>query len=295
MLKKATQSPRMTARPAETHTIASVSVAQPKTRYGFVAQACGNLSDTSRIPIGATTALDVEDLTVDEDWIDPSRPSLKLQLLEKLRIAPFASIEKMRGCHGGQNMGLWTIQDGSRSLVVKMVTHTRFMGLPTEAEVFADLARTHPQLVGDDSIAFPVKIFTCTGTGNVKRDLIVMEKADGECFATMLMRKCNENRAKALQDLAAFGAFLCSFHRRHGLQHGDCNPANVMYHAATGEFKLIDVADVGNPRIKKKDVQHFCDGLTSIMKHHGQSFCEEARRNFESGYSHPSSGFLSAN
>jgi len=232
-----------------------------------------------------TTRLAVEELPVDEIWIDPCRETLKGQLLEKINAGSSASIERLTGQHGGLNMGIWLLKDASQTLIIKMVTHSRWMGMPTEAEVFVDLARRQPELMDDDTVAFPTHIFTCVASDGSKRDLIVMRRAKGDCFANILNRKLDRRQHKDFKrDLEAFGAFLASFHARHGLQHGDCNPANVIFDEASRCFTLIDVADLGSSRIKTTDVEHFSNGIRIMMKRQGQALCDDAREHFEAGY-----------
>lgn len=229
--------------------------------------------------------LALEELIIHDSRIDPCRPSLKQQLVERMCAGRPAGIQRMAAQHGGLNMGVWLLTDACQDLVVKMVTNTRFMGLPTEAEVFLDLARRYPQLMDDMSIAFPIKIFGCSATDGTRRDLIVMRRAKGECFANVMAKKLDDGRvADLLQDLESFGRFLAGFHARHGLQHGDCQPANVIFDEASQRFSLIDVADIASPNIKKTDVEHFAAGILSIAKRHGQGACEDLKRYFSMGY-----------
>jgi hypothetical protein len=44
------------------------------------------------------------------------------------------------------------------------------------------------------------------------------------------------------------------------------------------------VADMGSPRIKRTDVDHFSHGLLGLANRHGHALCEQARRHFEAGY-----------
>jgi len=236
----------------------------------------------------ASAGLDIQELRIDEPWIDPCRPSLRRQLVKKLCGGrSTVAIERMTGNHGGLNMGIWLLRDTSRSLVLKMVTSGRCMGMPTETEGYINLAERHPQIMEDDSIAFPTKIFTCIASDGSRRDLIVMREVEGECFANTILRKLNDDRhhEDLMFDFAGFGAFLAGFHsRHHSVQHGDCQPANVFYDEASRRFTLIDVADMGSSLIKDTDVMHFSKSILSFAKRYGHRICEDAKRHFEAGY-----------
>jgi len=78
-------------------------------------------------------------------------------------------------------------------------------------------------------------------------------------------------------------ASLAQFHKRSGnSQHGDFHTSNILCDASSGSFTLIDVADVGNRRIAKRDITYFTETLSlmSVMR----EFLSEGKRNFEEGY-----------
>lgn len=234
--------------------------------------------------------LAIQQLQVAENWIDPTRQSLKPQLIAHLGLAQNAVIERMQKVHGGLNQGLWLLKDSSRELILKMVTSTRFMGFPTEAESFVELARKHGQIANDPSISFPIKLFQCVSGDGQTKDLIVMPRIPGESFADVIAKKLSMGRRTELAaDLAAFGEFLARFHARHGMQHGDLQPANVIFDETSRRFSLIDVAEMGNPKIKEKDVDHFLNGLDNLAKHRGRKMNDEIKEAFKVGYARGSS------
>jgi len=228
----------------------------------------------------------IVDVEVEDDWIDPSRSSLKPLILEVLGASPQATMQRMEKTHGGLNQGLWTVRDSSQEFVVKMVTCTRFMGLPTEAESFASLSMRAPKLAQDPSISFPVKIFHCRCSDGQLKDLIVMRRFGGTSLADLIHSRLAAGRTWELgQELQAFGKFLAEFHERHQMQHGDLQPANVIYDERSRQFSLIDVAEMGNPRIKETDAEHFVSGLRVMTKRHGPRAFEDCRKRFEVGFS----------
>lgn len=227
----------------------------------------------------------VVDVEVDDDWIDPSRHSLKPLIFEVLGVSPNAVMQRMEKTHGGLNQGLWSVRDSSHQFVLKMVTCTRFMGLPTEAEAFASLSRRAPELAEDASISFPVKIFHCRCSDGQMKDVIAMRRVEGTCFADLVMSRLSSGRTWELgRELKAFGKFLADFHGRHKMQHADLTLANIIYNERSRQFYLIDVAEMGNPRIKETDAEHFVTGLRTMTKRHGTRAFEDCKKHFEDGF-----------
>lgn len=227
----------------------------------------------------------VEDLRVSDQWVDPTRAALKEQLIEKLRLDPNMRIEKLQGRHGGLNMGIWIVQDASRRLVLKLVTCTRFMGFPTEAERLLHLAQTIPEVIQDRDLAFPIGIFKVVSSDQSARNLIVMEKVGGEALADIIAQKSRSGRGHEVKTcLRKFGVFLAKFHSRYGLQHGDCQPANIFFDQASDRFSLIDVAEMGNAMLKEDDVQHFVGSMRKLTSKYGSHVCEDNLAHFERGY-----------
>jgi hypothetical protein len=180
----------------------------------------------------------VADVEVDDDWIDPSRSSLRPLIFEVLGLAPNAIMQRMEKTHGGLNQGLWIVRDSAREFVLKMVTCTRFMGLPTEAEAFVALSKRAPKLADDPSISFPVKIFHCRCSDGQMKDVIAMRRLHGTCLADLVMSRLSAGRMFELgRELQSFGRFLAEFHARHKMQHGDLQPANVIYNEYTRQFQ----------------------------------------------------------
>jgi tRNA A-37 threonylcarbamoyl transferase component Bud32 len=116
------------------------------------------------------------------------------------------------------------------------------------------------------------------------KDIIAMRRLSGTCLADLILSRLSAGKTGELgRELEAFGKFLAEFHARHGMQHGDLQPANVIYNELSGQFSLIDVADMGNPRIKVTDAEHFLFGLHTMFKPHEARAFEECRERFEAG------------
>jgi len=226
----------------------------------------------------------IEDLHVDDLWIDPARPSFKQQLIARFCLQPTARIEKRRS-HGGLNMGIWCLQDASRSLMLKLVTSTRCLGFPTEAERLTSLARKVPQVVHDRDLTFPIGIFRVIASDQTTRNLIVMHKAPGAPLIDIALQMVQRGRSNAFQAiLYRFGGFLRRFHSRYGLQHGDCQLGNAFYDEASGRFVLIDIADMGSPIVKEGDVQQFIKSLRTFAGRYQLSMVEDFLGHFQRGY-----------
>lgn len=242
--------------------------------------------------MGNTGSFGVEDLQYGTAEFDPTALRCKLQLAAKLGLNQTARIDPLKGPGaGGLNQGMWTLCDGSLAMVLKLVRSQRHHpSLPTETENFLKLARDYPSLVHDRDLSFPMKIFRCRGpTGNNSHDLIVMNKAPGECFTNIINMKWQCRRVAELMDnFEAVGRFLANIHNKYGLQHTDFQPSNVFFDEATGQFTMIDIGDL-TPREARfgnneSDVEHFCAGVRILARFHGDQLQSEGVRRFKAGY-----------
>jgi len=219
---------------------------------------------------------------------------MRALIFEKLTLANDATIVQM-GQDGGMNDGLWKISSGSDSFIVKRVPHARrHPALPSEAEQYQKLVASHPSMMSDPALAFPIKILNCREE-NVKTpsfDLIVMRRASGASFSEAIARRWFMNqKAELWQELYAIGSFLADVHARlDNMQHGDFTPSNVFYDEATRTFTMVDLADFG-PQLRQSsetDVQRFCKSLDIVSKCLGEQLFIEGKRSFEAGYKYRS-------
>jgi len=230
----------------------------------------------------------MEDLRYDTMEFDPVAHRCKLQLTSKLGLSQNARVERLTQNAGGMNNGMWALCDASQALMLKLVGSQRHHSMiPTEAESFLKLATEYPNLVNDRDFTFPLKIFRCSGRVGHTHDLIVMRKAPGECFTDVINRKWKSRRVSELmQDFEALGSFLANVHNKHGLQHGDCQPSNIFYDEASGDFTMIDTADLAPSGCKmaEGDVDHFCNGVRLLSKYHGDQLHSEGALRIKAGY-----------
>jgi len=235
----------------------------------------------------------VDDLQYSTPEFDPSSIRCKLQLAQKLGLSQNARIEALHGNSGGQNQGMWTMCDGSRPLMLKLVgCQRKYPTLPTETENFMKLAREYPNLVHDRDVSFPLKIFHCRGpTGQNTHDLIAMYKAPGGSFMDVITKKSFSRQIPDLMgNFEAAGLFLAKIHNKYGLQHSDFQPSNLFFDEASGQFTMIDIADLsprGASGVQETDVQHFCEGVRLLVGCHGNAGNQihtESVRRFQAGY-----------
>lgn len=232
----------------------------------------------------------VEDLSFSGLPFDPTVPALKALIFEKLAAASNSTMVQMRQ-DGGMNDGMWLITSGSGSLIVKLVPHERrHAQMATEAEQYQKLVASHPSMIDDPALAFPIKIFHCREQNSQKTsfDLIVMRKAAGKCFSEVIARRWFMNqKAELWKELYAIGSFLADVHARlNNMQHGDFTPSNVFYDEAAGTFTMVDLSDFGPQEYRntETDVERFCSGLQMVSKCFGDQFYTEGKRTFEAGY-----------
>lgn len=241
-----------------------------------------------------TTAQDVpvcfsvEDLHV-VDSHDPNRdPSLKAQLLSNLGLFEESCIiKRVRGRCGGQNEGVWTIQDNQHHnmLIAKLVQSRGFYGFSSEVQKLEAIYKAHPSISSDASVAFPLKAFHCVGpNASHYRDFVLMRKASGEPLGDVITDKYRDGRMpEVVPILREFGTFLAHFHKRYGgCQHGDLHWSNIFYETATRTFTLIDVADMGNSSVQKNDMEYFVETLEKMKVM--RAVLSEGVRSFEEGY-----------
>lgn len=190
---------------------------------------------------------------------------------------------------GGQNAGVWLLEDGPKSFVLKLIRNQDLgVKLPTETERFLKLAAQHPSMLSDPTLTFPLKIFTLKAmvpAGNY--DLLAMPKAAGERLSDVVsILWARGMKTQIMSILERAGAFLKDFHFRYGnKQHCDFQASNVFYDEVSGKFTMLDIADIGQQAIiSEKDVEHFVGGLRILAKSFGAQFFTESQRAFQAGY-----------
>lgn len=230
---------------------------------------------------------------------DPEQPGLQAQLLQKLGVVQgTGTITPLPGFQGGLNEGVWILSGTMQSagsqrgrkdeLVLKLVRCKRIApSILTEAENFLELQKSYPSLAADPSLAFPMKILSCMGPGNVKRhDLIVMRKLRGDRLAELIATKWYGNQVPQLMDIfEKLGECLAEFHRGYGnAQHGDFQPSNVLYDEEENKIALIDMGGMGVPTTET-DVEHFTKSMTLLSQTYGHKLYIDGMRRFNQGYS----------
>eukprot|EP00931_Biecheleriopsis_adriatica_P008207 TRINITY_DN109421_c0_g1_i1.p1 TRINITY_DN109421_c0_g1~~TRINITY_DN109421_c0_g1_i1.p1 ORF type:complete len:493 (+),score=88.44 TRINITY_DN109421_c0_g1_i1:136-1614(+) len=223
---------------------------------------------------------------------DPTKQPLQSQLLTQLGACPNSVIEVAAGCAGGLNAGIWLLRSGAdgkqEELILKLVRFDPFA--PTqlvEAATFLKLADEFPDILEDQVLAFPHRIFHVRAFGGVRRhDLIVMRKAPGRLLADIVSEKILAKRTQELTPmLRSIGACLARFHRRYGgKQHCDFGPQNICFDEETGRTTFVDLGGMGN-KVRWKDVERFCKILRRLAERHGAGEeLEQGINNFIEGY-----------
>jgi len=231
--------------------------------------------------------LQVEDIATAPGLPDPMNPLLRPQILARLGIAPDAAIKKMAAC-GGQNDGVWLLEASGINCVLKLVRNQNIgIELPTETEKFSRLAAACPQLLYDDALTFPMRIFRLRShVQNPTFDLLVMPMASGERLSDVIsILWALKKRAEVMNIMERAGKFLKDFHVRYNnAQHCDFQPSNLFYEKSQQKFTLVDLADFGQQAlITESDVDHFANGLRIMGKSLGPEFLETLRH-FQAGY-----------
>lgn len=232
-----------------------------------------------------TIPFGVFEFQIGDQAFDPTTESVKTQLLSKLQISGPVAIDVLPNA-GGLNSGMWTLRSASREdLILKLVSASK-----AEGDMLLNLHRSHPAIIQDPSLSFPVQIFQCLGSDGRKRyDLFIMEKAHGESLADYIGKQWwVHGPAPVMRVLKQVGRSLRDFHTRyHKSQHGDFQPSNIFYDEAADKITLIDIAGMGAPT-HHTDKEHFHEALKLIAPAYelfGAKFLIDASQAFEEGYS----------
>jgi hypothetical protein len=236
--------------------------------------------------VASTGNLRVETVLMAGEHFDLS--TILPQILNYLGCSSNASVYVLDN-PGGRNEGIWSLQDGNKRLVLKLLSSRRVRPhILTDAEKFLELARIRPSITSDHSLSFPTTIFKCCGTsGDELYDLIVMPEALGSRLADVVaLKKATRQAAQLLTTMRSFGEFLADFHSAYQMQHGDCHCSNVFFDELSGLFTMIDVADMGTDpyRGEEDDVTYFNKALMTLEQYHGFEFLTSCCNSMTEGY-----------
>lgn len=235
---------------------------------------------------------EVENLHFHGDFFDPTKEPLKSQVLSRLAslgVDSDCEIEVLNNA-GGLNDGMWESEGSSRQgpLVLKLVKkERRHPMLPTDVENFMEIIQGRPTIINDHALSFPIKMFHCIGDDDDwSWDLIIMRKAPGRGFESVIATKCALGQIDSLmQDFVVLGSFLAKIHAVYGMQHGDLQPSNVYYDDTSGWFSLVDCGGMGpSPYADDDDLQHLRAGVRLITPTMSQDFQNDVSANLEAGY-----------
>jgi len=216
----------------------------------------------------------------------PSLGAIRQQLLQQLGLTKTAQIKEMGGFKGGLNQGIWIVTDNGQKLVLKQSRCQRIASnILTEAENFVRILKDHPEIANDPLVAFPVKIFSCTGPEGKISDIIAMKKCPGERLCEFVAAKFYANQMQQLNcALEEVGHCLAQFHSRYGNeQHGDFQPSNIYYEEKTKVVTFIDVGGMGVPTMGT-DVDHFHQCVRAMTASYQVNLHVELLRAFDKGY-----------
>lgn len=236
------------------------------------------------------------DLHVGQACMDPTKAHVKSELLRLLGLPSNLEVKKFgvnqagnTVANGFNNAGLWSIASSSRDspdLILKLVSSEY-----DERKKFENLAAAFPSITSDPHIAFPSLVIRCIKSKDDQPDdLVVMQKANGVELHDFVTTKLRQDRRHALPVLLylfeQIGASLADFHARYGnKQHGDFQPANIIYDETSKKITFIDVGNMGSPMSPPgADVKQFTSAIRAIYTHYGPSFAEAFEQRFVSGY-----------
>jgi tRNA A-37 threonylcarbamoyl transferase component Bud32 len=232
----------------------------------------------------------VEELQLESFGLpDPSIPPLREKVYASLGVGEQASIQIMQGIAGGQNQGMWVLEDRQRTWILKLVGGKRkHPAIPTEGDQFAKIVKEHPSIRSDSGLAFPIKVIRCREAfGGGHNDLIAMMRAPGQSLDEAISEKWHAGKKKELMQMFhSLGRFLAGIHKRYNMQHGDFQPSNIFYDEDTGSFTLIDVGGMERAEgLQDSDVQHFSEALQNFARGlNAHELFANASCSFRAGY-----------
>jgi len=262
---------------------------QPQETSGGLTKSTGDEKTVPALMRNAMRHLgfQVFDLDIGQIGINPTDANVKAKLFCKMDLPSNLEVKQYVG-QGYNNDGLWTIPMslGEPCLFLKLVANR--LG---ESKKFQDLAAAFPGITSDPQVAFPSFIFRCTTCKDKQPDdLLVMQKVDGVSLHTFTLRQLRQDGRAGLHLLTSLfeqvGATLADFHARYGnKQHGDFQPANIIYNETTGKITFIDLGNMGNPKSPPgADVTQLKDAIRYTIALNDPSIAQTLEQQFVNGY-----------
>jgi len=220
--------------------------------------------------------------------MDLADAQIRAQCMVAIGADPHSRVEAMAGFHGGQNEGIWFFQSLGKEMVLKVVQgRSSHPTMLSEADNLLKIYAEHPDIVSDQFVAFPTKIVRVQDhTGGHLCDVMVMPRAHGQLLALIIHELWQKRHFNELMRLfEKVGSCIAGFHRRYrGKQHGDLQPANIVYDSHNDKMTLIDLGGMGS-NVMKSDEEHFLQSLTMLANYLGCSkLADDARRHFSNAY-----------
>jgi len=220
--------------------------------------------------------------------IDLQEFDIRTKLMAAIGADPLSRVEVMTGFHGGQNEGIWFVQSQGKEMVLKVVQgKSRHPTMLSESDNLLKIYAEHPEVVADQFLAFPTKIVRVQDhSGNHLCDVMVMPRAKGQMLAFVIHELWHKRNFNELMRIfKRVGSCIAGFHRRYqGKQHGDLQPANIVYDCHSGQITLIDLGGMGS-NVMKSDEEHFLQSLTMLATYLGcPRLANDAQRHFSQAY-----------
>jgi len=222
--------------------------------------------------------------------VDPKHPGTKQQLMYLLG-ARAIDVTAVEG-YSGSSDGMWVISDPEQRFAPAVVElHSAGSAHPSscsEAKGFKSLARAHPGLERDSTVAFPLKIFTCLSAyGEGQGELTITRQAPGQVLADLIPAMYDASHA-AREDLFSLfedtGRQLRSFHDRYGKQHGNFQPENVFVDLSERSITFVGLGCMASS-LASDDVVRFGEGLRLLSPDYAPTpFLKRCYKRFERGY-----------
>jgi len=220
--------------------------------------------------------------------LDLAEFDVRTKLMATIGADPFSRVEAMTGFRGGQNEGIWFVQSQGKELVLKVVQgkspHPRLL---SESDNLLKVYAEHPEIVADQFVAFPTKIVRVQDhNGGHLCDIMVMPRAKGRMLALIIHELwLKRHFTELMRIFEKVGSCIAGFHRRYqGKQHGDLQPANIVYDSHSDQITLIDLGGIGT-NVVETDEEHFLQSLTMLGTYLGCSrLANDAQRHFSRAY-----------
>lgn len=217
-----------------------------------------------------------------QDAVEPIAKSFGLE-------PSHCSIKPMEGFSGGCNEGIWFFHCPSgEKFVVKVCSSERtHPGAPTEHENIVDIAQKYSHIFSDDTISFPVRLYTAVLNNVVRWNLQVMREAPGQRLSDLMAELWHFGKKPELwQVFRQIGLALPKFHKTYqNRQHGDFQPSNI-FCDLSGPIPKITMIDIGGMGFNRpeSDFDHFVRALEILAPSYGPDLIDEGAKAFEEGF-----------